>query len=55
MLRIIFGLKRDEVTGGWRKLIHQYFEGDMTRVNIDFNSRFQPIGFPTNRIKGGIA
>jgi hypothetical protein len=36
-------------------VIHHHFEGDMTRLNKDFHSQFQPIGFTTYRIKAGIA
>jgi hypothetical protein len=36
-------------------VIHHHFQGDMTRLNKDFHSRFQPIGFTTYRIKAGIA
>jgi hypothetical protein len=36
-------------------VIHHHFQGDMTRLNKDFHSQFQPIGFTTYRIKAGIA
>jgi hypothetical protein len=29
----IFGAKRDEVTGEWRKLLIQYFSGDKIKKN----------------------
>jgi hypothetical protein len=35
-------------------VIHHHFQGDMTRLNKDFHSKFQPIGFTTYRIKPGI-
>jgi hypothetical protein len=31
------------------------FQGDMTRLNKDFHTKLQPIGFTTYRIKAGIA
>jgi hypothetical protein len=34
---------------------HHHFQGDMTWLNKDFHSKFQPIGFTTYRIKAGIA
>ena len=36
-------------------VIHHHFQGDMTRLNKDFHSKFQPIGFTTYRMKAGIA
>jgi hypothetical protein len=36
-------------------VIHHHFQCDMTRLNKDFHSKFQPIGFTTYRIKAGIA
>jgi hypothetical protein len=36
-------------------VIHHHFQGDMTRLNKDLHSKFQPIGFTTYRIKAGIA
>ncbi|PNF15237.1 hypothetical protein B7P43_G13027 [Cryptotermes secundus] len=36
-------------------LIHDHFQGDVTRLNKDFHSKFQPIGFTTYRMKVGIA
>jgi hypothetical protein len=34
ILRRIFGLKRDEVTGGWRKLHHEEFHNLYSSPNI---------------------
>jgi hypothetical protein len=36
-------------------VIHNNFQGDMTRLNKDFHTKFQPIGFTTYSIKAGIA
>jgi hypothetical protein len=36
-------------------VIHHHFQGDMTQLNKDFHSQYQPIGFTTYRIKAGIA
>jgi hypothetical protein len=36
-------------------VIRRHFQVDMTRLNKDFHSQFQPIGFTTYRIKAGIA
>jgi hypothetical protein len=36
-------------------VIHHHFQGDMTRLNKDFHSKFQLIGFTTYRIKTGTA
>jgi hypothetical protein len=36
-------------------IIHHHFEGDMTKINKEFHSKIQPIGFTTYRIKSGIA
>jgi hypothetical protein len=36
-------------------VIYYHFQGDMTKLNKDFHSQFQPIGFTTYRIKAGIA
>jgi hypothetical protein len=36
-------------------VIDHHFQGDMTRLNKDFHSKFQPIGFTTHTIKAGIA
>jgi hypothetical protein len=35
-------------------VIHYKFEGDMTKLNKDFHSAFQPLGFSSYRIKSGI-
>jgi hypothetical protein len=36
-------------------VIHHHFQGDMTKLNKDFHTQFQPIGFTTYRMKAGIA
>jgi hypothetical protein len=36
-------------------VIHYIFEDDMTRLNKDFHTKFEPLGFTTYRIKSGIA
>jgi hypothetical protein len=36
-------------------VIHHHFQGDMTRLNKDFHTQFQPLGFTTYRMKSGIA
>jgi hypothetical protein len=36
-------------------VIHHHFDGDMTRLNKEFHSKFQPLGFTVYRIKAGIA
>jgi hypothetical protein len=36
-------------------VIHHHFQGDMTKLNKDFHTEFQPIGFTTYRMKAGIA
>jgi hypothetical protein len=36
-------------------VIHHHFQGDMTRLNKDFHSQYQPLGFTTYRMKAGIA
>jgi hypothetical protein len=36
-------------------VIHHHFQGDMTKLNKDFHSQLQPIGFTTYRTKAGIA
>jgi hypothetical protein len=36
-------------------VIHYNFEGDPTRLNKEFHSKYQPIGFSTYRVKSGIA
>jgi hypothetical protein len=36
-------------------VIHHNFLGDMTKLNKDFHSEFQPLGFTAYRIKSGIA
>jgi hypothetical protein len=36
-------------------VIHHHFQGNMTKLNKDFHSKFQPTGFTTYRIKAGIA
>ena len=35
-------------------VIHYNFEGDPTRLNKEFHSKYQPIGFSTYRVKSGI-
>jgi hypothetical protein len=36
-------------------VIPHHFEGDLTRLNKDFHTKFQPTDFKTYRIKSGIA
>jgi hypothetical protein len=36
-------------------VIHHNFQGDITKLNKDFHSEYQPLGFTAHRIKSGIA
>jgi hypothetical protein len=36
-------------------VIHLNYLGDMTKLNKDFHSEFQPLGFTAHRINSGIA
>jgi hypothetical protein len=51
VLRRIFGPKRDEVTGEWRKLHNEELTGVSNRA-IEYNSNYPEAGYPKRQLSG---